>query len=183
MAISLDFNEDRVMRYGFPVDRRDPETFDPREEDPISKEMLVCYVSPRGAPRCYSCRAPALWQDEGAEVPVRRVPGLTAEFIYSHSPESSWLQFFGVYITDDLMGQLAQLGWTEPEFADEVRMPDDVLTPETETTTLNQPAGSALFGGQTPDEGLPRLDATRRILAACGVPLAGPRMRTLAESM
>ena len=140
-------------------------------------------VEPLGAPRCEYCSAPALWQDDDTQ-PVRRVPNLTAELLHQHNPSDPFVQFSGAYPPEGLVAELIDNGWARPEwYSADLRFPDDIDLSGIETDTFELPP---IYDGNTyvdRTECDDQVLALRTICTAWGIPLAGPRRRTLAESM
>ena len=137
-----------------------------------------------GFPKCEKCGAPALWV-RGETMPVRRVDNLTAEVQYSHAPADPFVQFFGAYPTKELADELIAAGWKRPDwYSEDLRMPAsyDLTHIETDTFDLPQPTdhkGRAVRRVECAKE----IEALFAICESWGIPLAGPRKRTLAESM
>ena len=149
----------------------------------VVREVEVLSDEPVGFPTCIRCGAPALWKS-GDERPTRKVPGLTAELLYQHSPAEPFVQFRGAYLPTALLVELLSRGWRRPSwYTSELTYPDDVDISALDTDTLVLP-DLVVDGVWTPRE---ECDAEREaLIAICdawGIPLAGPRRRTIEESM
>lgn len=97
------------------------------------------------------------------------------------------LLVYGAYIEDDspIGLAIARAGWRKPPFA-APRLPASVtLTDTIQTETYIQPAGSAMFNGQTESEAKRNLKALRSELAPFGyvAQLARPRKMSIQECL
>ena len=100
-------------------------------------------------------------------------------------PRDAALLVYGAYIEDDspLGHAIARAGWRRPQFI-APRLPEGVtLTDTIQTETYLQPAGSAMFNGQTDDESKRNLKALKSELAKLGHRLGRPRKMSISECL
>jgi hypothetical protein len=176
VPIAVDFNETAVVRLLFGARTRDPKG----EDVPHGGTKIVSQQrEPRGAPRCSYCEASALWQ-EGEETPIRRIADLTAEMLYQHNEHVPFVQFRGAYVPSDLVDELVSCGWKRPDwYSADLSIPQEFLLDGLDTDTFELPyiLRSEIEAAE------PMLTALRATCVKWGVPLAGPRRRTLAEQL
>lgn len=108
------------------------------------------------------------------------------ELAYSGpQPRNSALLVYGAYIEDDspLGHAIRDAGWRRPDFA-APRIPDSYpLNDTVQTETYVQPAGSAIFNGQTDEEWQRNLKALRSTLKPLGLKLGRPRKMSISECL
>jgi hypothetical protein len=136
-----------------------------------------------GHVKCEYCGGPALWQG-GEARPVRQVADLTGEVLHLGNRADLFVQFRGAYLPDELFKEFHSAGWRRPEWYDPAdKIDDDYVTDTTETDTIDLPI-LYVRGVWVPRvECVKEIEALFAICEAWGIPLAGPRQRTLAESM
>ncbi len=149
-----------------------------------SIETLGWQVERLGNPKCECCGGPALWQ-AGEERPVRRVPDLEGELLHQGNPADLFIQFLGAYLPDELADVFLLAGWVHQDgWNKDLRIEDQYVGEFTLTDTLVLP-----LQRDHERKPLPRVECAKEVEAmfaicqAWGIPLAGPRQRTLSESM
>lgn len=110
------------------------------------------------------------------------------ELIYTCRPQNSALSVCGGYLEDTELGRELQkaildAGWKADDFPMS-KLPATCKIPEwMSCETYQQPKGSEMFNGHTPEEGKANISKLRRNLARFGVKVGRPRFLTLAEQL
>ncbi len=183
VAITVDFNETAVVRLLFGPRVRVPEGKDVPHG---GTRIVEQHREPAGPPLCSYCDSPALWQ-EGGETPIRRIAGLTAELLYQHNEHEPFVQFRGANIPEGLVAEIIAGGWVRPDWHNaDLKIPAEFLRDDVDTDTFEMPVilgDDGLYVHRTGEAAAPLITALRTTCASWGIPLAGPRHRTLTESM